>query len=164
MAHLPDHELIVFGSGPAEDALRAAAGAAGVEQRVRILGRITDDELRHWYRGADVFVTLSREEAFGLTVLEAVSAGAAVVASDIPAHREQAHELPADWLRLVSVDAAPGEIAAAILASGRRRDRLAPPRLRGWGEVVSATLDVYRAVLAQRGRMVPATARDDEPA
>jgi glycosyltransferase involved in cell wall biosynthesis len=154
MALLPGHDLAVFGSGPAAGSLADAVAATGLAEQVRLLGRVSDDELRRWYRTADVFVTMSREEAFGLTVLEAVAAGAAVVASDIPAYTEQAHALPAPWLRLVGVDARPAEVAGAISAAGLRRDRGTPPATRGWEPAVAATTGVYRTVLGVRGRTV----------
>ena len=48
------------------------------------------DELWALYGGAAVFAFPSRHEGFGLPVLEAMSQGAPVVASDIPAIREVA--------------------------------------------------------------------------
>jgi glycosyltransferase involved in cell wall biosynthesis len=159
MALLPDHDLAIFGSGPAAGSLARLVAASGMADRVRMLGRVTDDDLRRWYRTADAFVTLSREEAFGLTVLEAVAAGTAVIASDIPAYTEQARTLPAPWLRVVSVDAGPDAVGAAIRAAGLRRDRGPAPATRGWEASVAATTDVYRTVLAARGRTLAGTGR-----
>ena len=43
------------------------------------------EELHGWYAAADAYLALSEDESFGMTLLEAASAGAPVVASDIPA-------------------------------------------------------------------------------
>ena len=40
--------------------------------RVRFLGRVDDEELRHQYVACDVFVAPSRFESFGLILLEAM--------------------------------------------------------------------------------------------
>lgn len=49
---------------------------------------VSDEELVRLYAGARVVLVPSRDEGFGLPVLEAFMSGAPVVASDIPALRE----------------------------------------------------------------------------
>ena len=88
MAHLPtDFSLIVTGDGPERRRLETTIAELALLARVRLLGRVYLDELWRWYRRADVYVSMSANEAYSLTVAEALSAGARVVASDIPAHR-----------------------------------------------------------------------------
>ncbi len=68
----------------------------GPEDRARLgsalhqLGRVRERELWALYGGAAVFAFPSRHEGFGLPVIEAMSQGVPVVASDIPAIREVA--------------------------------------------------------------------------
>ncbi len=57
-------------------------------ERVRWLGYITDEDLCALYSSASAFVYPSLYEGFGLPPLEAMSAGAAVIASDIDSLRE----------------------------------------------------------------------------
>ncbi len=64
---------------------RAALGDSLVQ-----LGRISDEVLWCLYSGATLFGFPSRHEGFGLPVIEAMTQGAPVVASDIPAVREVA--------------------------------------------------------------------------
>jgi glycosyltransferase involved in cell wall biosynthesis len=52
------------------------------------LGKLSDQELWEYYKGAIAFVHPSREEGFGLPPLEAMSCGRAVIASDIPVSKE----------------------------------------------------------------------------
>lgn len=64
----------------------------GHPDRIRRLGRRSDEELRHLYAGARVVAYPSIYEGFGLPVLEAMSAGVPVVATSVPAIVEVAGE------------------------------------------------------------------------
>ncbi|MHB8643779.1 MAG: glycosyltransferase family 4 protein [Gaiellaceae bacterium] len=74
-----DAELLVGGGlGQLEPGLRARAG-----ERVRFLGRVSDDELVSLYRGAAAYVDATLYEGFGYQILEALACGAPVVASSL---------------------------------------------------------------------------------
>jgi mannosyltransferase len=60
--------------------------AAGLSGRILFLGEVADMKL--WYRRFSLFVAPSRNEGFGLTPLEAMSSGTAVVTSDAGAYAE----------------------------------------------------------------------------
>lgn len=49
-------------------------------ERLTILGRVNDEELRYLYARAKGFIALAREEDFGMTVVEAQAAGTPVIA------------------------------------------------------------------------------------
>ncbi len=59
---------------------------------VRWLGEVDDARLGRLYRHAAVLVQPSRDEGFDLPLIEGLSAGVPVVASDIPVHREVAED------------------------------------------------------------------------
>jgi glycosyltransferase involved in cell wall biosynthesis len=140
--------LRVVGDGPARPALEAQARRLGMDGRFRLLGAVDDDGLRRWYRTARVAVSLSEQEAFGLTLLEAAAAGTPVVASAIPSHREIAAALGDGAVSLVPVGADPATVAQAIEAQAARTVDAAPVEaLPGWDEVAARTSDVYREVL-----------------
>ena len=83
---VPDAVLWVAGEGPATEALQAAS-PPGVEW----LGRISDDELARRMRAAALFCAPSLHgESFGVILLEAMAAGAPVIASDIAGYRDVA--------------------------------------------------------------------------
>jgi glycosyltransferase involved in cell wall biosynthesis len=71
---------VVVGEGPERAHLEALARRLGLESRVRFAGFVPDDELGAWYRLASVYLHTAHDESFGLTVLEAGSAGVPVVA------------------------------------------------------------------------------------
>lgn len=74
----PDVRLRLVGDGPDADALQTLAGALGVADRVEFVGSA---DPRPHLRVADVVVLPSRWEGMSLVLLEAMSVGAAVVAT-----------------------------------------------------------------------------------
>ncbi len=56
--------------------------ALGLDSRVHFTGRVSDAELRGYYRAADLFVCLSDHEGFGIPLIEAAAAGLPAVAYD----------------------------------------------------------------------------------
>ena len=109
--------LWVAGAGR-EDEYRALAASLGVGERVRFLGSLPNDELPSWYSAADVFVLPSRQDSWGLTVIEAMAAGCVVVTSEYTG----AHEIVEDRVNGYVLEAAgrPEELAA--LLAGPVRD------------------------------------------
>jgi glycosyltransferase involved in cell wall biosynthesis len=73
-------EGILFGA--------ALSAADSLDGRLRLLGRVSDDELRAAYRRARVFVMPSKYEGLGLVALEAMACGTPVVALDVPGLRD----------------------------------------------------------------------------
>jgi glycosyltransferase involved in cell wall biosynthesis len=79
------HPLVIVGG---EGSQFAASGVhLQTESTIRRLGYVDDNELAQLYAAAAVVVVPSLNEGFGLPVVEALAAGAQVVASDIPAFR-----------------------------------------------------------------------------
>ncbi|TCL93734.1 mannosyltransferase [Rhizobium sp. PP-WC-2G-219] len=75
----PEHETFAAG-------LKTSIADAGLSDRIRFLGEV--DDIKPWYRRVSLLVAPSRNEGFGLTPLEAMASGAAVVASDAGAYAE----------------------------------------------------------------------------
>ena len=67
---------------------RPPGGARNTLSNVHLLGCLQPDELAEWYRRASIYVLPARYEPFGLSVLEAASAGCALVLGDIDSLRE----------------------------------------------------------------------------
>lgn len=124
------HRLVVAG---AHDAALLArwrrwADDAGVTDRVIYTGRLDDDELVAVLQGADLAVTPSLEEGFGLPVLEAAACGTAAIASNVSSLPEVLDEPAAGFdphdprsiadaiVRALTDD----DHRAVLLAAGRR--------------------------------------------
>lgn len=81
-----DSVVVIVGGGPLENNLRQAIEDAGVEDRVVLAGRCSDAELHTLFERATLFClpSIYRAEAFGVVLIEAMTYGLPIVASDIP--------------------------------------------------------------------------------
>jgi glycosyltransferase involved in cell wall biosynthesis len=91
MLHLARHlenasaHVMIAGSGPLEDTLRAAVTAEGLKN-VTFLGFVNQSSIAEVYAAGDVFVLPSEGEAWGLAVNEAMAAGVVpVISSEVGA-------------------------------------------------------------------------------
>jgi glycosyltransferase involved in cell wall biosynthesis len=87
---LPEARLVIVGDDrtwPRQD-LRGVAAAHGVTARTEFRSYVPDDALASLYARASVFAFFSEYEGFGLTPLEALSAGVPSVVLDTPVARE----------------------------------------------------------------------------
>jgi len=81
----PDFSAVMVGaitpeqSGFAND-LKKRIEAASLQSRIVITGELEIEEVQRWYRRLTVYAFTSRNEGFGLTLIEAMSVGAALVA------------------------------------------------------------------------------------
>jgi glycosyltransferase involved in cell wall biosynthesis len=76
--------LLLIGDGPLREALAARAALPTLAGRVRVMGRLSDEELIEAYRCADVAAAPSvAVEGFGLVVLEAAACGTPSIVSDV---------------------------------------------------------------------------------
>jgi alpha-1,3-mannosyltransferase len=147
----PDFELRVVGQdwqGEVES-LRSLVGELGIAERVTFTGSVTDAELIDEYARAQVFVSASEHEGFGISAVEAMAAGCVPVLSDIPAFRR----LVKPGENGLLVDFADATRAAATLASLAGTDlgvlsRAAAASVEtfSWERTMPKWLELYRDV------------------
>lgn len=78
----PRPELTIVGDGPERADLEALARSLGVDGRTTFAGFVADDDLPRYYWTSDCYVHATRDESFGLSVIEAAWCGLPVVAVD----------------------------------------------------------------------------------
>jgi phosphatidylinositol alpha-mannosyltransferase len=79
--------LLLVGGGPQEREARRYVATRRL-RGVEFLGRVSDDEKAQLFRTADVYVSpATGRESFGIVLLEAMAAGAPIVASDIHGYK-----------------------------------------------------------------------------
>jgi mannosyltransferase len=111
----PDFTAVMVGAittehlGFAND-LRKRIEAAGLQSRIVITGELGIEDAQRWYQRLTIYAFTSRNEGFGLTLIEAMSAGAALVAS-----RAGAAELVVED-GATGVLTPPGEVDALVAA------------------------------------------------
>jgi len=148
LREVPEARLVVVGSGPLSGYYRSHL-TDDVADRVTFAGRVSGEVLASHYAGADVFCSPAMGgESFGIVLIEAMAAGAVVVASDIAGYRDVVSD-GATGLLVRRGD--PDSIAGAIVRlarDGDLRERLVESarsevRQYSWDRVTRRILDVY---------------------
>jgi glycosyltransferase involved in cell wall biosynthesis len=149
----PAFRLAVVGDGPAWHKLLAHAVDLRVSSRVEFVGAVSDEELYRWLRTGHVVVALAEQGSSGLELTEALTAGAPVVASDIPIHREAASYGDGIGVKFVSPAGSPLDIADGIYEAAELSVPLGVRlRLPTWDDVVDRTLSLYTVAIHGAGR------------
>lgn len=79
----PSVRLRIVGGGPQEKALKQLALSLHLEPVVDWLGSVPHVEVPQHLKALDLYVALSRQESFGVAVIEASAAGLPVLVSDV---------------------------------------------------------------------------------
>ncbi|HWG00656.1 MAG TPA: glycosyltransferase family 4 protein [Trebonia sp.] len=142
-------ELVIVGDGADRARLEEIARSGEPGHPVRFTGEIPDDELDALLATATVVTSASHHEAFGLILADGLTAGARVVASAIPAHREVGMLAgPAAPVTFVE----PGDTAEFTAALAGALDAGRVPAgsvsIPSWSDVAGRTRDVYARVTA----------------
>lgn len=155
----PDLRLLVVGRGDGAALLRAAGPE--LAPRVRVLGPLDDDEKAAVLASIDVLcVPALGGESFGIVLIEAMAAGAPVVASDLDAfHRV----LDGGRAGVLVTAGSPAALSAALdelLDDPERRAALAVAARRrsamwDWPVVARRVLQIYESAVAADPRRLP---------
>jgi glycogen(starch) synthase len=148
----PGVRFVIAGTGDLLPELINQAVKLGISNRVIFTDRLTDDEMKHMYGIASVYVMPSVSEPFGITALEAISAGTPTIASKTAGVCETIH----NCLKVDFWDS--DEIANKIISllryeslnktlteNGKREIELFT-----WDNVAEKTLDVYSGLNVAR--------------
>ena len=156
--HRPGLRLLLAGPGRPD----LSGVPDDLRERVVSLGRLDDDDKVRAYHSSDVFCAPNLGgESFGIVLTEAMAAGAAIVASDIPAFDAVLAGGAAGELFRVADPHHLAERAAVLLDDPDRRAELsraarATVRAYDWDTVAADIAHVYETVLlGARHRPVP---------
>ena len=111
----PDFTAVIVGAIVPEQTifandLKKRIETAGLPSRIVMTGELPIEEVQRWYQRLTIYAFTSRNEGFGLTLIEAMSAGAALVAS-----RAGAAELVVED-GVTGVLTPPGDVDALVAA------------------------------------------------
>ena len=151
-AALPDWRLVLVGASDHPDAYaREVLAAAANASEVVCTGFQTGLALQELYANAGMFVLPSSHEGLPIAMLEALSYGLPVLASDIPANVEVG--LPSEhYFPLGDVSALTAQLrdfaSKPLLDEDREARRVWVMDRYDWHDIAKQTLDVYRDVVA----------------
>jgi glycosyltransferase involved in cell wall biosynthesis len=152
----PSWRLVLIGSdGYGAAAIHSRIAGSPARDRIAVLGYVPPEELASWYARAQVFAFPSLDEGFGMPVLEAMTAGVAVLTSNRSAMPEIAGDSAilvdpenVEWLiealRRLTIDA---DLRANLIQRGLNRARQF-----SWEKAVNETWNIYRSVLEDSHR------------
>jgi glycosyltransferase involved in cell wall biosynthesis len=147
-----DDLIIVLAGKQGPDSQRIAdyAHALGLDSRLRLLGRVPDDDLPSLYAGAAAMIYPSLWEGFGLQVVEAMAVGCPVLASNATSLPEVVGEGGS-----LFDPRNPDELAALLdrlmIDPTWRAELQGMSKIRGaefsWEKTARQTLDLYRSII-----------------
>ena len=142
----PDLRLALLGEGVLGEKLEARARAAGVSGRLIIPGAQESAKVAHWMRASDVFCLPSYSAGCPNVVIEALSCGRPIVATDVGG----VPELVKAGCGILVPPRNPEKLRAALDAALSTRwdaGRVSAAFRRDWEEVAEETFAVCRRVL-----------------
>ncbi|NTW45461.1 MAG: glycosyltransferase [Candidatus Moranbacteria bacterium] len=129
----PDAELVIAGDGEERRYLERLAADLRIGDRVRFLGRVSEESKRELLCKAWVAVNPSFMEGWGIVVIEANACGTPVIASDIPGLRDSVRDAATGYLVKYGDSAAFAEKISEVIRNVRLRENLGK-NAREWAE------------------------------
>jgi len=145
----PDAKFLIAGTGDMLPRLISQAIDMGISDRVIFTGRLTDEEVKHIYGISSVYVMPSVSEPFGISALEAISAGTPTIASKTAGITETFNNcLKVDFW---DTDEMANKIISLLrynpLHKTLAKEGKQEVELFTWDRVANKTIDVYSGVI-----------------
>jgi phosphatidyl-myo-inositol alpha-mannosyltransferase len=157
LERVPEARLVVVGRGrPLEGYKRVAARQGWSPADVVFAGYVPGEDLPRYYQSAHVFCAPNTgQESFGIVLLEAMAAGVAIVASDIPGYHDVVSHGEHGLLVEPKNSPALADALCRLLTNPELRASMARAgvshaRDYDWPRVASRVLDYYNDVLERR--------------
>ena len=154
---VPDVRIVVAGPGDSAEFLQGVPSY--LRNRFSFLGRISEEEKADFLHSIGVYVAPNTGgESFGIILAEALAAGAAVVASDIPAFQALLGNGKYGELFTSEDSSSLAESISKLLKDSARRDQLKSDgnvyaQYFDWDEVATRIYDVYEMAMVGLGKV-----------
>jgi glycosyltransferase involved in cell wall biosynthesis len=150
-----DVKLVLLGTGPLMDAVRRRVHFMGLDNRVLLVGSVSEEDLPRFYVASDMVVvpSRSRSEGFSISALQGMACGRPVIATRVGGVpflvrngetglvvEPRSWEKLAEAISRVLKDTA---LATRLGRDGRRRAE----RFFSWGRVAKMTEEMYETIL-----------------
>jgi len=147
----PEARFIFVGSGGMIDHVNGRSWWLGIQDKIRVLGYVPENELLNLYKACDFVCIPSRNEPFGIVTLEAWASGKPVVGTDVGGMSE----IIWNFVTGVKVYPTPESIAWGIKYFLNNPDKIkwmsencrVAAKDFGWDSIAKTTVDVYKKVL-----------------
>lgn len=153
----PRARLAIAGDGHLRTRIVADIASYGLQEHVTLLGRVSEEELRSWYRRATLTVMPTTElEGFGLTTAESLLCGTPVLVTPVGANPELVRGMDG---RFVAPSADRAGIAEGILSLLDAPEALAAARRElpgarsadwSWDAIAARHVELYESRLGAR--------------
>ena len=118
----PELQLLMLAGGSQAGLLRQIFQKGGVSGQVHFPGQVSQVELPHYYRNADLYLSASHSDGTSISLLEAMASGTPALVSDIPGNREWVQPGVQGWW---FPDGDAEGLAAGVLQAIQQRANLA---------------------------------------
>jgi glycosyltransferase involved in cell wall biosynthesis len=131
-------ELVIGGDGYMRESLEEFTEMLGIDDKVHFVDYIPSEELGDYYSAADLFVSPSINEPFGLTITEALESGTPVLATE-----NGVSEISSEFIIETSPDS---EKISVGIRKGLEMDREVDVEGRSWEEMAEEIMEVYESL------------------
>lgn len=149
---LEHYQLIIGGDGPYKDELVALVERLRVQDTVKLLGWVTEDEKDQLIRESDAVIIPSRSlEGFSLLALESLEKGTPVLLTEAVGFHEYVRDVEQDFVKKIDLQSARVEMQE-FLSMGCARSGL--DRIKTMFAADSVSQSLFRVIIPERHRTV----------
>jgi L-malate glycosyltransferase len=154
----PQLRLLMLGGGSLAGMVHQLIQQYGLSDKVYLGGQVTQADLPHVYRSADLYLSASHSDGSSVSLMEALGSGLPVLVSDIPGNREWVTTGEQGWL---FPDGDAQSAARGILSALEQAEDLPAMRIRArrlaeeradWEKNFQVLVRAYHAAVDRRGR------------
>lgn len=144
-------QLIIVGDGTQLDMLKRLVSQHAIEGNVVFAGSVNNTELSSWYSASDVFCLASDKEGCPNVVLESMSCGTPVVASDVGSVIDMITSAETGIIVSSNTVAAWTEsLRAALSRNWQRRDISDTQKDNSWRQVGERVFELFKKEIGNR--------------